>query len=81
MVPFVGALLTAYVLSLVIGAAGMGTLAGGLGMGLLTAIGFIIPAFASNYTFSSRPLKLFLIDAGYYVVAWVLIGALLGAWR
>ena len=80
-VPFVGALLTAYVLALVIGAAGMGTLAGGLGMGLLAAIGFILPAFASNYTFSSRPLKLFLIDAGYFVVAWVLIGALLGIWR
>ena len=81
LVPFIGALVTAYALALVIGATQMGTLAGGAGLGLLAGIGFIAPAFASNYTFSSRPLKLLSIDAGYYLVALVLIGALLGAWR
>ena len=81
LVPFLGALVTAYVLALVIQAAQMGTLAGGAGLGLLVGIGFVAPAFASNYTFSSRPFKLFMIDAGYYLVAPVLIGALLGIWR
>jgi Protein of unknown function (DUF1761) len=80
-VPFIGALVTAYVLAVVIGATQMATLAGGAGLGLLVAIGFVLPAFASNYTFSSRPSKLYLIDAGYFVVAWVLIGALLGLWH
>ena len=81
LVPFVGALVTSYTLALIILATQMGTLAGGIGIGLLAGIGFIAPAFVSNYTFGSRPFKLFLIDAGYYLVAFLLIGALLGAWR
>ncbi len=41
------------------------------------AIGFIIPAMAVNYLFSRLSLKLFLIDAGYWLVIYVLMGALL----
>ena len=81
LVPFVGALVTAYALALIISATQMGSLTGGMGIGLLAGIGIILPAFASNYTFGSRPFKLLLIDAGYYLVAYFLFGALLGAWR
>ena len=81
LVPFVGSLVAGFALALLIHAANMGTLVGGAGLGLLAGIGIIVPAFASNYTFSSHPLKLFLIDAGYYLVASIIIGALLGAWQ
>jgi hypothetical protein len=80
-VPLVGAFISTYALALLINATQMTTPVGGAGTGLLIGIGFIAPAFASNYTFGSRPLKLYLIDVGYYLVAPVLIGALLGVWH
>ncbi len=41
------------------------------------ALGFIIPAMAVNYLFSRLSLKLFLIDAGYWLVIYVLMGVAL----
>lgn len=78
---FIGALVSAYILALFINAAQMTTLLGGLQMGFLAALGFIIPSFGSNYIFSSRPFKLYLIDAGYQVVSLTLAGAILGVWH
>ncbi len=80
-IPLVVALVMVYVLAVFIHAMHVTTPAGGAGLGLLAAIGFVATAFASNYTFGSRPWKLYLIDAGFYLVALVLEGALLGWWR
>lgn len=41
------------------------------------ALGFIVPAMGVNYLFSRLKLKLFLIDAGYWLVIYVLMGAVL----
>jgi hypothetical protein len=38
------------------------------------AIGFIIPSMGVNYLFSRMTFKLFLIDAGYWLVIYVLMG-------
>jgi len=43
------------------------------------ALGFIVPAIAVNYLFSLKSLKLFLIDGGYWLVAYSLMGAIFGA--
>lgn len=45
------------------------------------AIGFIIPAFGTNYLFGRKSGKLFFIDAGYWIVFYAAMGlvfALLG---
>jgi hypothetical protein len=81
LVPLIGALLSAYTLAVLINATQMGTFFGGIGLGLLTGVGFVAPAFASNYLFGGRPLKLFLIDVGYYLVSPVIAGAILGVWH
>jgi hypothetical protein len=39
------------------------------------ALGFIIPAIGTNYLFSHKPLKLFLIDAGYWFLFYTAMGA------
>ena len=49
--------------------------------GLLAGAGWVAAAMATTYLFERRPLKLWLIDAGYHVVALTAMGALLGAWR
>jgi len=41
------------------------------------ALGFIVPAIAVNYLFSRMTLKLFAIDAGYWLTTYVLMGVVL----
>lgn len=43
------------------------------------ALGFVLPAFAVNYLFSRGSLKLFMIDGGYWLVVYSLMGAIFGA--
>ncbi|MCJ8159549.1 DUF1761 domain-containing protein [Sphingomonas sp. LaA6.9] len=42
------------------------------------ALGFVVPAFGVNYLFAGRRLSLFLIDAGYWIVAYSLMGLIFG---
>ena len=48
--------------------------------GALTAV-WIVAALGIVYLFERRPLALFFINAGYFVVALPLMGVILGAWR
>ena len=43
--------------------------------GFGVALGFVVPAFGINYLFSQRSLKLFLIDAGYWLVFFTAVAA------
>ena len=52
----------------------------GLGLGLLAAIGFIFTSNAINYAFEGRSLTLFLINGGYPLVSYSVIGILLATW-
>lgn len=51
----------------------------GLGLGLLAAIGFVFTANI-NYAFDGRSLKLFLINGGYPLISYSVIGILLATW-
>jgi hypothetical protein len=76
----------AYVLN-VIGAAGIALLNGdhsgwqfGLHTGVAGAFFFIAPALGVIYLFEQQPFKLWLINAGYQVVNFAAMGAVIGAW-
>jgi hypothetical protein len=51
--------------------------AAGFGAGLC----WIATSFAINDLFEQRPLKLFLINAGYHTLQFTAMGAILGAWH
>ncbi len=53
----------------------------GLIAGLLVSVGWIATALGVNYLFGRKSLKLYLIDAGYFVVVFAVMGLILGAWR
>jgi len=53
----------------------------GLFAGAATGIGFISAAIGVTYAFSGKSLKLFFIDAGYWTVVLILMGAILGVWK
>jgi hypothetical protein len=44
----------------------------------IAVLGFVIPAMGVNYLFSRVTLKLFLIDAGYWLVNFLAMGLILG---
>ena len=82
--PYVLAVVCAFVftLGLALLAQGLGvdSAGEGLGLGVLAAVGFIFTSNAINYAFEGRSLKLFLINGGYPLIAYSVIGILLGAW-
>ena len=53
----------------------------GLLTGTLIGLLWIATAFAINYLFEQRSMRLFLINAGFYVVQFAIMGTILGAWR
>jgi hypothetical protein len=76
----------AYALN-VLAAAGIALLNGshagwlfGLHTGLAGAFFFIAPALGVIYLFEMRPLGLWLINAGYQLVNFAAMGAIIGAW-
>ncbi len=72
-------LITATSLALFIGPDG--TLQSGLFAGFMAGATFIATAFGVVYLFEFRSLKLWLINAGYWVVIMSVMGVILGAWR
>ena len=80
-ISFFTALLTAVVLAWLIHALSITTLTGGAWLGLVTGIGFIATAMASDTAFCGWGMKLFVIQAGYRVLYSILMGALLGYWQ
>lgn len=77
---FIGSALIAIVmaasLAAFIGSAGTSF---GLFAGLASGLTFVAAAFGINYLFERKPLKLWAINAGYNVIAFTLMGVIIGA--
>jgi hypothetical protein len=85
---FVTALLTALVMAHLLGhfAAAVDpnmapSAAHGALFGFVCWLGFAAPTSYGTAIFSGKPKQLWLIDTSYNLVAFVLAGAILGAWR
>ena len=79
-VAIVAALIFCFVLALLIQGLGANNAVEGLLLGLLVSIGAIATSYATTYSFESRSLRLFLINSGYPVLSYAIIGILLAAW-
>ena len=51
----------------------------GLGAGLAAGLGWVALALGVNYMFEGKPFKLWLINAGYNVVVFAVMGVVIGA--
>lgn len=76
----------AYVLNLV-GAIGLGLIlvdsngwTSGVHVGAFVGLFFVATALGVIYLFEQRPLGLWLVNAGYQIVNFAAMGAILGAW-
>ena len=53
----------------------------GIAAGAATGVGWIVPAFGVVYLFEMRPTVHWFINGAYWVVAFIIMGAILGAWK
>ncbi len=53
----------------------------GLTAGALASIGWVAAAMGINYLFERKSFLFWLINAGYMVVSFTLMGAIIGAWH
>ena len=58
---------------------GTNAIMGGL-FAVLLCIGFVGTTFGVNYLFARKSVKLYLIDMGYMVVSFFVMGIIVGAW-
>ena len=79
-VAIVSTLVFTFVLALLIQGLEANNAVEGLLLGLLVAVGAVVTAYATTYSFESRSLRLFLINSGYPIISYAIIGLLLAAW-
>lgn len=58
-----------------------GDLAFGIAAGAATGIGWVVPAFGVVYLFEQRPTLQWFINGAYWVVTFIIMGAIIGAWH
>jgi hypothetical protein len=75
---FFFSLIMALNLALFIGKSGF---AFGLIAGLLTGIGWIVPAFGMVALFEKRPRSYLMVNGGYMATAFTLMGGIIGLWK
>jgi hypothetical protein len=71
-------LIMALNLALFIGKAGFEF---GLIAGFLTGLGWVVPAFGIVALFEKKPLAYVMVNGGYMVVSFIIMGAVIGAWK
>jgi surface polysaccharide O-acyltransferase-like enzyme len=77
----IASILAAFVLGKLIAVSGFSTAVDGLKIGLVVWLGFVTTVQLTNALFSRQPFKLYMINTGYQLVCYAVMGAILGAWR
>ena len=78
---FFCALVTAVFLSIFIVATQTYSGFGGAEIGFLAALGFVATSLGTNFLFEKRSRILYQITAGHHILAFTVMGAILGGWR
>ncbi|HEY1986098.1 MAG TPA: DUF1761 domain-containing protein [Terracidiphilus sp.] len=78
---FVGDLILAFVLAHFVGWSHAGVFGAGMFIGFLTWIGFFVAPNFPQGIYENRPLRLFAINNGYWLVGLLIVGGLLAVWK
>lgn len=78
---FLCGLIASFVLAFLVHVMRIESVGGGMHIGALVWFGFTATSSFATALFSFKPTKLWLIDATYYLVAYVIVGAMHGAWH
>lgn len=77
----VTALVMATAISCVTQLTGAQTAARGVKVAMLLWLGFVATVWAAEYVFEVRPLSLFAVNAGFWLVGMAVMGAIVGGWK
>lgn len=77
---FIAELIIAYVLAGLLGHLGAWSVRGGIIAAAIVWFGFVLTTIVANYAFHQRSYTLMAIDAGAWLVAFAIIGAIVGGW-
>lgn len=80
-VMFIGSLISASALAIIVTLAGSNTVIGGIKVGILAWLGFVATTSISDVLFSGKPQKLWAINNGYFLVSFAIMAAILALWR
>lgn len=80
-ISFVAFLVLAAVLSFLAFRVGVGSAMGGVRLGLALWLGFAATIGLTAWVYSDKPLSTYLIDVGYQLVYFLIMGAIIGGWR
>ena len=80
-IALVGALVMAYVLAHFVQVGGAATMMGGATIGFWVWLGFIATTTLSGLLWEKKPLNLYFLNNGYYLVLLLVNGALLAVWK
>ncbi|MGH7581915.1 MAG: DUF1761 domain-containing protein [Gemmatimonadales bacterium] len=75
---FVTALIAAYAMAVLLVRPEHHSLLSGIKRGIAAGLCWVAMSFASSYAFERRSMRLWLINAGYFVVQFAVMGAVLG---
>lgn len=78
---FFGDILLAFVLAHIILWSGAATFATGAFVGLIAWIGFVVAPLYPQRIYEGRPFAYFAINAGYWLIGFVLAGGILASWH
>ena len=73
--------LVAMSLSCVVQATGEQTAMRGIRVAAMLWVGFVMPVWALEYVYELRPWSLFGINAGFWLLGMILMGAIVGGWK
>ncbi len=80
-VAIISALVTAYVLAFLVARTGKQTAMRGMMIAAFVWLAFVCAVMGTQYTFEARSLGYFAVTAGYPLVGFLIMGAIVGAWR
>lgn len=78
---FVASFILSFVLVHIILWAGTPTFLAGAALAIVCWLGFMAPPLFAQHIYEHRPVNLFAINAGYWVVAMAISGGVLAVWR
>ena len=76
----IGALLMAFVLSMMVNLTGTLGMMDGVKLGFWIWLGFVAPTMLNSVLYEDRSWNLYWINSGYYLVALMIIGGVLASW-
>jgi len=79
-ITFVAGLISAFVLAKIIDVTTVNSALYGMKIGFAVWLGFVTTVQLTSTLFKKRPIKLYLIDTGYQLVCYLVMGAILAKW-